>query len=307
MSQLAGGTIKNLTLDETCTVTGSGSFCESLSENGTIQNCTNKADVTNSSRVIYTGGICGQIYTTGTIENCINLGDVTGPRIAGGICGQQMAGTIQNCSNIGTVATSESGGEAGGICGRLSEGSIFNCHWLSSSCGSAIGYTVPGTTITTDGLYSWSKEAFASGKVCFLLNKSSSGEGTVWRQNLDNGQPSDPYPVLDSTHSIVYINGANYTNTKPEHTFDEDGFCTEPGCSYYQPAVEVNGVYQIYNNGQLLWFAAFVNNDAAHAQYETSDPSADAMLMNDLALNHTIDDEATWVPIGNRDISYWPR
>ena len=304
VAQLAGGTIKNLTLDATCTVTGDGSICGSLSENGTIQNCTNKADVTNSSRVIYTGGICGQIYTTGTIENCINLGDVTGPRIAGGICGQQMAGTIQNCSNIGTVATRESEGEAGGICGRLSEGSIFNCHWLSSSCGSAIGYTAPGTTITTDGLYSWSKEVFASGKVCFLLNKSSSGEGTVWRQNLDNGQTSDPYPVLDSTHSIVYINGANYTNTKPEHTFDEDGFCTEPGCSYYQPAVEVNGVYQIYNNGQLLWFAAFVNNDAAHAQYETSDPSADAMLMNDLALNHTIDGAATWVPIGNRDISY---
>ena len=297
---LTGGTIKNLTLDATCRVTGDGSICGSLSENGTIQNCTNKADVTNSSRVIYTGGICGQIYTTGTIENCINLGNVTGSRIAGGICGQQMAGTIQNCSNIGTV----SGGEAGGICGRLSDGSIFNCHWLSSSCGSAIGYTAPVTTITTDGLYSWSKEVFASGKVCFLLNKSSSGEGTVWRQNLDNGQTSDPYPVLDSTHGIVYINGANYTNTKPKHTFDEDGFCTEPGCSYYQPAVEVNGVYQIYNNGQLLWFAAFVNNDAAHAQYETSDPSADAMLMNDLALNHTIDDEATWVPIGNRDISY---
>lgn len=305
VSQLTGGTIKNLTLDETCTVTGPGSICESLSENGTIQNCTNKANVTNSSRIIWTGGICGQIYdTTGTIENCINLGDVTGPRIAGGICGQQMAGTIQNCSNIGTVATRESEGEAGGICGRLSEGSIFNCHWLSSSCGSAIGYTAPGTTITTDGLYSWSKEEFASGKVCFLLNKSSSGEGTVWRQNLDNGQTSDPYPVLDSTHSIVYINGASYTNTKPEHTFDEDGFCTEPGCSYYQPAVEVNGVYQIYNNGQLLWFAAFVNNDAAHAQYETSDPSADAMLMNDLALNHTIDDEATWVPIGNRTTQY---
>ena len=305
VSQLAGGTIKNLTLDETCTVTGSGSFCESLSENGTIQNCTNKADVTNSSRIIYTGGICGQIYdTTGTIENCINLGNVTGSRIAGGICGQQMAGTIQNCSNIGTVAISASGGTAGGICGRLSDGSIFNCHWLSSSCGSAIGYTAPGTTITTDGLYSWSEEEFASGKVCFLLNKSSSGEGTVWRQNLDNGQTPDPYPVLDSTHGIVYINGASYTNTKPKHTFDEDGFCTEPGCSYYQPAVEVNGVYQIYNNGQLLWFAAFVNNDAAHAQYETSDPSADAMLMNDLALNHTIDDEATWVPIGNRTTQY---
>ena len=306
VAQLAGGTIKNLTLDATCRVTGDGSICGSLSENGTIQNCTNKADVTNSGRIIYTGGICGQIYdTTGTIENCINLGNVTGSRIAGGICGQQMAGTIQNCSNIGTVATtSESGGEAGGICGRLSDGSIFNCHWLSSSCGSAIGYTAPAITITTDGLYSWREEEFASGKVCFLLNKSSSGEGTVWRQNLDNGQTSDPYPVLDSTHSIVYINGANYTNTKPKHTFDEDGFCTEPGCSYYQPAVEVNGVYQIYNNGQLLWFAAFINKDAAHAQYETSDPSADAMLMNDLALNHTIDGAATWVPIGNRDISY---
>ena len=304
VSQLTGGTIKNLTLDATCRVTGDGSICGSLSENGTIQNCTNKADVTNSAGAAWAGGICSQLDTTGTIENCINLGNVTGLRIAGGICGQQMAGTIQNCSNIGTVAISASGGTAGAICGRLNDGSIFNCHWLSGSCGSAIGYTAPVTTITTDGLYSWSEEAFASGKVCFLLNKSSSGEGTVWRQNLDNGQTKDPYPVLDSTHGIVYINGANYTNTKPQHIFDEDGFCTEPGCSYYQPAVEVNGVYQIYNNGQLLWFAAFVNNDAAHAQYETSDPSADAMLMNDLALNHTIDGAATWVPIGNRDISY---
>ena len=304
VSLLTGGTIKNLTLDATCTVTGPGSICGSLSENGTIQNCTNKADVTNSAGTAWTGGICGQLFTTGTIENCINLGNVTGSKRAGGICGQQNAGTIQNCSNIGTVAISESGGTAGGICGRLSDGSIFNCHWLSSSCGSAIGYTDPVITITTDGLYSWNEEAFASGKVCFLLNKSSSGEGTVWRQNLDNGQTKDPYPVLDSTHGIVYINGASYTNTKPKHTFDEDGFCTEPGCSYYQPAVEVNGVYQIYNNGQLLWFAAFVNNDAAHAQYETSDPSADAMLMNDLALNHTIDGAATWVPIGNKTTQY---
>lgn len=59
VSQLAGGTIKNLTLDATCRVTGDGSICGSLSENGTIQNCTNKADVTNSGRIIYTGGICG--------------------------------------------------------------------------------------------------------------------------------------------------------------------------------------------------------------------------------------------------------
>jgi hypothetical protein len=303
VAQLTGGTIKNLTLDATCTVTGPGSFCGSLSENGTIQNCTNKADVTNSSRITWTGGICGQIFTTGTIENCINFGSVTGKEngSAGGICGQQKAGTIQNCANYAEVSGQS---YVGAICGRLYNGSIFNCHWLSGSCGSAIGYTASVNTITTDGLYSWSKEAFASGKVCFLLNKSSSGEGTVWRQNLDNGQPSDSYPVLDSTHGIVYINGANYTNTKPQHTFDEDGFCTEPGCSYYQPAVEVNGVYQIYNNGQLLWFAAFVNKDASHAQYETSDPKADAMLMNDLALNHTIDDAATWVPIGNKTTQY---
>ena len=44
-----------------------------------------------------------------------------------------------------------------------------------------------------------------------------------------------------------------------EATFDSNGFC-EYGC--YQPAVEVDGEYQIANAGNLFWLANQVNTGA---------------------------------------------
>ena len=57
--------------------------------------------------------------------------------------------------------------------------------------------------------------------MAYLLNGSSS-DSPVWYQNLDNDRPRDDYPVLDSSHGIVYCidkDTAFYSN-------DPDG---EPG------------------------------------------------------------------------------
>lgn len=74
------------------------------------------------------------------------------------------------------------------------------------------------------------------------------------------------------------------------HTFTEDGFCA---CGEYQPATEVDGVYQISNAGNLFWFAALVNGDTTHADFVEQDAAADAVLTDSIHLN-----KQEWTPIG---------
>lgn len=74
------------------------------------------------------------------------------------------------------------------------------------------------------------------------------------------------------------------------HTFTEEGFCA---CGEYQPATEVNGVYQLSNAGNLFWFAALVNGDKTHADFVEQDAAADAVLTGTIHLN-----KREWTPIG---------
>lgn len=82
-----------------------------------------------------------------------------------------------------------------------------------------------------------------------------------------------------------YVPGQAHT-----HTFTAEGFCA---CGEYQPAAEVNGVYQIANAGNLFWFAALVNGDKTHADFAAQDAAADAVLTGTIHLN-----EREWTPIG---------
>lgn len=74
------------------------------------------------------------------------------------------------------------------------------------------------------------------------------------------------------------------------HTFTEEGFCA---CGEYQPATEINGVYQINNAGNLFWFAALVNGDKTHADFDAQDAAANAVLTDSIHLN-----KREWTPIG---------
>ena len=63
--------------------------------------------------------------------------------------------------------------------------------------------------------------------MAYLLNGSSS-DSPVWFQNLDNGQDKDTYPVLDSSHGIVYcieedpVRYSNDPNGKPAQIISVD-------------------------------------------------------------------------------------
>ena len=157
-------------------------------------------------------GLVGYLGNGGAIKD-LTLGEtcsVTGGEYVGGICGYNVSGTIESCTNAGAVTGSS---YVGGICGYNNSGcTVANCYWLGTAyTGNGIG-TDNGTST---GVEQKTADQFASGEVCWLLNGSTS-EGTLaWYQNLDNDQDKDTYPVLDSSHGIVYcIEGdpASYSN-----------------------------------------------------------------------------------------------
>ncbi len=76
------------------------------------------------------------------------------------------------------------------------------------------------------------------------------------------------------------------------HHYDDAGFCTDAGCTRYEPAVAVNGVYQIENAGNLFWFAAMVNGDTANADIAAQNAAASAVLVADIDLG-----SREWTPM----------
>ena len=298
---------------ENCHNTGEvsgGSYVSGICgySNGTVKGCTNAGAVTGSGN--YVGGVCGHnIGANATLSGCTNSGAVTGSgNYVGGLCGCNETGYLINCYTTGEVSGSS---DVGGVCG-VNEGALRNCYWLDTAYqGGGIG------SGTATDVAAKSADEFASGEVAYLLNDSTSTGTLTWFQNLDNSQPTDDFPLLDSTHGTVYPIGdthcdgtfkegedAGYTNdpdkagTQDDHTFDGDGFCTF--CDRYQPAILNGGVYEIFNAGQLFWFAALVNGDTSQEGITASTTNASAVLTTDI----TISAGHSWTAIGDYSRPY---
>ena len=278
-----------------------GGICGSNYKTGTIRNCYSEANVTGVVVGADIGGVVGE--NNGTVENCYNTGNVVGNKWVGGVCGYND-GTNNNCYNTGKVTGTS---DVGGVCGQNDGGTLANCYYLADS-----------ETNNNDGTFGKTAEQFASGEVAYLLNDSKSTD-VAFCQNLDNGEPTDATPVLDSTHGTVYqftnCNHADtYTNNKDaksgDHSWDDNGFCRYNDSHYAEPE-QVNSVYQIENAGQLYWFAALVNTEE-NGTYPNA--SANAVLTKDIVVNENVLNEdgtlntsgtfRDWTPIGERSVKY---
>ena len=229
-----------VTGDETVAkVGGAVGSLGTASAGGTVSGVISGVDITVSAGNDHIGGVVGSMpeNSSPTVENCIYTGKITVTVAAGsvaGIVGYIRTGTIQNCANQGSISVDVGGtGSVGGILGYCNNGGIYirncyntgaisadgtdnvgaivgqnkgtqatvsNCYYLTGSANQGQGQ------LTTDAAGTVVKTAdeFASGEVTYLLNGSTS-EGTLaWYQNLDNDQDKDTYPVLDSSHGIVY-------------------------------------------------------------------------------------------------------
>ena len=268
----------------------------------------------------YVGGMCGRGY--GIIENCYNANTVSGTSIVGGVCGFKDYRPINNCYITGAVSDSD---HVGGVCG-YNYATISNCYFNSEKCDKdAVGTNHGGTVTNTKGK---TTAQFASGEVCYLLNKGVTNDTQSWYQNLAS-EGGDTYPVLKSNgNNTVYASQPctlQFSNTPVaiEHSLDPDGFCTK--CGGYEPATlttdkhDINGdgekdeVYEIANAGQLYWFAALVNGTLADGTAQN--PSAKAVLLNDITVNtgvltadgtlaSDVSGFRVWTPVGNDSNPY---
>ena len=306
-----GHTISNLAIRSNSTELTSGLFG---SVTGTIRNL-GMVNANFDNGGAYDGrfgAICGllvkdgQTTTEALVQNCfvINSSIKTKDKIAGAIVGGNYGGTIANCYEYNNSI--EGYKRIGNLVGDNQndnkttpmKGTVSNCYSNVKVVGDQSG-TVENSEVKKADL-------FASGEVTYLLNNSTS-DNPVWYQNIDTDGEKDDLPMLDDSHGIVYqasvcMDASVFYSNSPVgniHSFNENGFCG--GCGGYQPAeFNESGVYEISNAGQLFWFAALVNGDNTHAEFEAQNTAAKAVLTTDI----DIPAELSWTPIGNASTIY---
>lgn len=190
----------------------------------TIATSGNTGTVSNEDGSGYTGGIAG--LNNGTIEHCYNASSITGTYYAGGITGynflNEEAGeaTLHNTLNVGSITENTYG--YGSTCGVNTDGHIYDNYYKEGTAAAGIGSS------NDNGATSKSEQELASGEVAYLLNGNQSSNPT-WYQTLTE----DAYPLLDSTHKVVYrhrdedgtITYTNHSDQHTDHEFGEDGTC----------------------------------------------------------------------------------
>lgn len=249
----------------------------------------------------YVGAICGQ-SDHGVVSNCFSNNYVWGANNVGGICGYSYEGKIYNCCSVGDVSGKKS------ICGMSVAGTIANCYYQEglAADGNATAKTMA---------------EFISGEVAFLLQGDQGDQ--VWGQNLEDNLmypcPGDPKVYQNKTYAGCNKNtevlSVSYSNTEQdvfgEHVGYENGFCT--GCDAYQPAQkDADGVYEIFNAGQLYWFAGLISGTLTDGTAQ--DSYASAMLIADIVVNQNVLkadgtlNEGTyrsWTPIGKESARFY--
>lgn len=173
----------------------------------------------------------------------------------------------------------------------------------------------------SDGIVSAYKDTKTGLIYITTLKSGKSYIRYVINENEFQYYPNVPGDATEfSTLNLKYVTNDDITakgtieiNTSNiEHNYDENGFCTN--CGAYQPAyLNSDGVYEIGNAGQLFWFASIVNGDRTHADFDSQNGAANAVLVKDIVVNDgdmsklastQSDSLRKWNPIGTYDNSY---
>ena len=282
-----------------------GGVCAYVKNGVDISYCYNSGAV-NSNGYDYCGGIVSDVGGSNNdviITACYNAGNITGKSKIGGILGARWSSsdftgiqvTIYRCHNFGNISAS-SGANYAPILGDKS--GLYSINVRESY------YKSDSANSSWEGIQKTATQ-FASGEVAYLLNGSTSGSDKVWKQNLDNGQTANAYPVFSggTVYYRKYCDNAfaKYSNSSTvihRHTndthYDSKGFCNRNSCGGYQTATLSSSYYQINNAGKLFWFAALVNGDKSKADFSSQNKSANGKLTANINLENR-----AWTPIGN--------
>ncbi len=149
------GTVKNVGVVDSY-ITGSYNVggVVGRNEKGTVSNCYNTSDVTDTKDNCYVGGVVGLNFIGGTVSDCYNTGDVSGSYDVGGVVGSNI-GTVGNCYNTGDVTGAGINvlgvaiyfGAVGGVVGS-NDDTVGNCY----NTGSVLGtYDAVGGVVGSNG------------------------------------------------------------------------------------------------------------------------------------------------------------
>lgn len=189
-----GAAIQNFTLDSSCLIKGNAYVGV---VGGTISSAIINLDcIGNEGTVVSTaqnaGGIIGcnmSSVSTFYINNCYMAGMVDGGNESAAISGWVGSGaTLTNCYSIAPVR-----GVDGSNFFYRGSGMLDNCWDINQSNGTS---PIPGDL-----------EMVKSGELCYMLNQGDE-EDPTWFQTIG----VDMFPVLDSTHGVVFKDGNSYTN-----------------------------------------------------------------------------------------------
>lgn len=231
-----------------------------------------------SGKYGYAGGIATNADYQTIIDNCFVEANIsTGGYYAGGFVSNGFNGN----GKVATITNSVFVGLADSCSNEYpfiynGFGTVINCYYDNSLFTKSGVYGIPTTP-----------EKFASGEVTYLLN-SSSPDG-VWKQTVGE----DAYPNFTgekvyygySCKAQEYVGYANEKAYPTQPHYDENGYCSI--CKTYQPAeLNADGYHEIYNVGQLYWFAETVNSFN-----NQGDEIYNAILMNDIVINENLVDE----------------
>ncbi len=222
-----------------------GGVVGSNNPDGTVRNCHSVGSV--NSTASYVGGVVGFNHADGIVENCSNTGTISNDgNFVGGVVGDNY-GTVQNCYNTGAV--SGTGIRVGGVLGiNGASGTVTNCYYLN-------GCAKDGNSVTQFG-----------------IGNATAGSTTPDEAGKTTAMSSDQFASGEACADLGNHIGLDVAN----------GFCNL--CTYQPATLNSDGYYEIFNAGQLYWFANHIN---------TVDRTASAVLTADIDLENR-----QWIPIG---------
>lgn len=295
-----GAVIKNLIIDSSCKMVGTGG-----SNVAALIGCINHNNFNNEEILIQNVGNemsfnCSTTNNAGfiardfsnflkvRIENCYNTGNIMGGVENGAFTAWTPRVTLTNCWNTGRIE--KTGGYDGSkSLARGNQPKFINSYDLNSENTDNAG--------APDG---YAEAWMASGQLCYVMNGKQSTD-VSWYQEIGTDMQPMPFGT-----AIVYANGnlqcdgltpvegseLTFSNTEgntiADHEWNDWGFCKN--CDTLQPdfmTPAADGAFEIADNKQLNWFAMYLNQSA--------NKNIDARLTAD------IDFSAQQVMIGNGD------
>ena len=241
-----GSVVKDLTVEGKITASnGTAGGIAGYLQNGTIENCTNKIDI--SAKGTNIGGIAGYAYNGAVIKNCANEGTVINEaKQVGGILGNAIGAnvTVEGCINSGDVSgVSEVGGIVGedgyGITVKdsYSTGKITGTQNAGGIIGSAKNTKISSsyaTGVVTGGKAFAGNTAGVEFEKCYYADGLTEDENAeaLNEEELKSADLSDAFKLVcnEKAPKLNWEEGTAHKGTKKE---DIAATCIAKGYTVY--------------------------------------------------------------------------